>query len=164
MSSLSDLKPAYRIFIRPCSRERGVRIITRSFNPCPRIPHLCEPLDLIVCQRFTFSRNAYKSYIGYLPNVSGPCHNSVMANQYPAPPINIPIYRLVVRVASVQKTKQFGWEIRDDTHSERFVQASERTFRSMEEAYNDGRGALEHWQQKVRKIYNASIQIRAHHN
>jgi hypothetical protein len=85
-----------------------------------------------------------------------------MANQYPIPLTNIPIYRLVVR-PSVHKTKQFGWEIRDDNHSGGFVQASERTFRSMEEAYNDGRGALEYWQQKVRRIYNASIQVRAHH-
>ena len=76
-----------------------------------------------------------------------------MPNQFPgAPPTNVPIYRLIVR-AAVHKSKQFVWEILDDSNQGQCVQASKRTFRSMEDAYNVGKGAFEYWQQKTRRTH-----------
>jgi hypothetical protein len=54
-----------------------------------------------------------------------------------------PIYRLVV-TASQLKAKQFVWVIVDDTNRGIPVQTSKGTFRSMEDAYNAGTGALGH--------------------
>jgi hypothetical protein len=65
---------------------------------------------------------------------------------YEAPLPDAPIYRLVV-TASQLKAKQFVWVIVDDTHGGRPVQTSKVTFRSMEDAYNAGKGALEYWRQ-----------------
>jgi hypothetical protein len=77
-----------------------------------------------------------------------------MPNQFSgAPPTNVPIYRLIVR-AAVYKSKQFVWEILDDSNQGQCVQASKRTFRSMEDAYNVGKGALEYWQQKTRRTHS----------
>jgi hypothetical protein len=61
-----------------------------------------------------------------------------------------PIYRLVV-TASQLKAKQFVWVIVDDTNRSAPVQTSKTTFRSMEDAYNAGRGALEYWRSKMRR-------------
>jgi hypothetical protein len=74
-----------------------------------------------------------------------------MPDQFPgALPTNVPIYRLIVR-ASVHKSNQFVWEILDDSNPGQCVQASKRTFRSMED--NVGKGALDYWQQKTRRIH-----------
>jgi hypothetical protein len=73
-----------------------------------------------------------------------------MANQTPDVPVSGSIYRLIVR-ASVHKSKQFVWEILDDSHRGQCVQASKRTFQSMEDAYNVGKGALEYWYQKTKR-------------
>jgi hypothetical protein len=62
------------------------------------------------------------------------------------------IYRLVV-TASQLKAKQFVWVIVDDTNRGIPVQTSKATFRSMEDAYNAGRGALEYWQRKTRRAH-----------
>jgi hypothetical protein len=62
-----------------------------------------------------------------------------------------PIYRLVV-TASQLKAKQFIWVIVDESYRSTPVHTSKATFRSMEEAYNAGRGALEYWQRKTRRI------------
>jgi hypothetical protein len=62
-----------------------------------------------------------------------------------------PIYRLVV-TASHLKAKQFVWAIVDDTNRGVPVQTSKVTFRSLEDAYNAGKGALEFWQRKTRRI------------
>jgi hypothetical protein len=70
---------------------------------------------------------------------------------YEAPLPTAPIYRLVV-TASQLKAKQFVWVIVDDTHRSTPVQTSKATFRSLEDAYNAGRGALEYWQRKTRRI------------
>ena len=79
------------------------------------------------------------------------CHKSAMPDQFPgALPTNVPIYRLMVR-ASVHKSNQFVWEILDDSNQGQCVQASKRTFRSMEDAYNVGKGALEYWYQKTKR-------------
>jgi hypothetical protein len=76
-----------------------------------------------------------------------------MAYQFPgALPTNVPIYRLIVR-ASVHKSKQLVWEILDDSNPGQCVQASKRIFRSMEDAYNVGKGALEYGQQKTRRAH-----------
>jgi hypothetical protein len=64
---------------------------------------------------------------------------------------NAPIYRLVV-TASQLKAKQFVWVIVDDTNRGIPVQTSKTTFRSLEDAYNAGSGALEYWQQKTRRV------------
>jgi hypothetical protein len=63
-----------------------------------------------------------------------------------------PIYRLVV-TASPLKAKQFVWAIVDDTHRSTPIQTSRQTFRSMEDAYNAGKGALEYWQRKTRRTH-----------
>jgi hypothetical protein len=70
-----------------------------------------------------------------------------------APPL-APIYRLVV-TASQLKAKQFIWEIRDDNKQGAIVQTSKATFRSLDDAYNAGRGALEYWRAKMRRTYPA---------
>jgi hypothetical protein len=62
-----------------------------------------------------------------------------------------PIYRLVV-TASPMKAKQFVWVIKDDTDGGKTVQTSRATFRSLEDAYNAGTGALEYWHRKTRRI------------
>ena len=65
-----------------------------------------------------------------------------------------PIYRLVV-TASPLKAKQFVWAIVDDSTRGRPVQNSNETFRSLEDAYNAGKGALEYWQRKTRRTHPA---------
>ena len=56
-------------------------------------------------------------------------------------------YRLLVR-ASTSPKKQFVWEIMDDIKHKR-VEASRETFRSLEDAYKAGQGALEYWRAKA---------------
>jgi hypothetical protein len=63
-----------------------------------------------------------------------------------------PIYRLVV-TASQLKAKQFIWVIVDDINRGIPVETSKATFRSLEDAYNVGRGALEYWQRKTRRTH-----------
>jgi hypothetical protein len=70
----------------------------------------------------------------------------------PETQLTSPIYRLVV-TASQLKSKQFVWVIVDDSYRGTPVQTSKATFRSMEDAYNAGRGALEYWQQKTRRTH-----------
>jgi hypothetical protein len=72
-----------------------------------------------------------------------------MASQPEIQPL-APTYRLVV-TASQLKAKQFVWVIMDDTSGGRPVQTSKQTFRSLEDAYNAGRGALEFWRDKTRR-------------
>ena len=62
-----------------------------------------------------------------------------------------PIYRLVVTAPRL-KAKQFVWVIVDDFRGTP-VQTSKQAFRSMEEASNAGRGALEYWQRKTRRTH-----------
>ena len=64
----------------------------------------------------------------------------------------VPTYRLVA-TASHLKTKQFVWVIVDDNNQGRPVQTSKETFRSLEDAYNAGKGALEFWQRKTRRTH-----------
>jgi NADPH:quinone reductase-like Zn-dependent oxidoreductase len=45
------------------------------------------------------------------------------------------------------------WVIVDDTNRGIPVQTSKATFRSMEDAYKAGRGALEYWQRKTRRTH-----------
>jgi hypothetical protein len=74
-----------------------------------------------------------------------------MANQhFPEPAI--PTYRLVI-TASQLKAKQFVWVIVNDGHGGKPVQISRARFRSMDDAYNAGKGALEHWQRKTRRTH-----------
>jgi hypothetical protein len=70
---------------------------------------------------------------------------------YETPLPDAPIYRLVV-TASQLKARQFVWVIVDDAHRGTPVQTSKVTFRSMEDAYNAGRGALEYWRAKTQRI------------
>ena len=63
-----------------------------------------------------------------------------------------PTYRLVVS-ASHLKAKQFVWVIVDDSILGAPVQASKQTFRSLEDAYNAGKGALEYWRDKTRRTH-----------
>jgi hypothetical protein len=63
-----------------------------------------------------------------------------------------PTYRLVVS-ASHLKAKQFVWVIVDDNSRGAPVQASKRTFRSLGDAYNAGKGALEYWRYKTRRTH-----------
>ena len=63
-----------------------------------------------------------------------------------------PTYRLVVS-ASHLKAKQFVWVIVDDNSRGTPVQASKRTFRSLDDAYNAGKGALEYWRDKTRRTH-----------
>ena len=63
-----------------------------------------------------------------------------------------PIYRLVV-TASQLKAKQFVWVIVDDSDRGTPVQTSKQTFRSMEDAYSAGKGALEYWRDKTRRTH-----------
>jgi hypothetical protein len=51
------------------------------------------------------------------------------------------------------KAKQFVWVIVDDTNRGSPVQTSKATFRSLEDAYNSGKGALEYWQRKTRRTH-----------
>ena len=74
-----------------------------------------------------------------------------MTTQPAAQPIT-PIYRLVV-TASPLKAKQFIWVIVDDSDRGTPVQTSKQTFRSMEDAYNAGKGALEYWRDKTRRTH-----------
>jgi hypothetical protein len=67
---------------------------------------------------------------------------------YETPLPTAPIYRLVV-TASQLKAKQFVWVIVDDDNRGKTVQTSKATFRSLEDAYNAGRGALEYWKDKA---------------
>jgi hypothetical protein len=71
-----------------------------------------------------------------------------MTSQPAASPL-ASIYRLVVTTSQF-KPRQFVWMIVDDAHRNTPVQTSEATFRSMEDAYNAGKGALEHWRDKTR--------------
>jgi hypothetical protein len=70
---------------------------------------------------------------------------------YEAPLPTAPIYRLVV-TASQLKARQFVWVIVDDDKRGKTVQTSKATFRSLEDAYNAGKGALEYWQRKTRRV------------
>jgi hypothetical protein len=70
---------------------------------------------------------------------------------YEAPLPTAPIYRLVVTAAQLN-AKQFVWMIVDDDNRGKTVQTSKATFRSLEDAYNAGRGALEYWLRKARCI------------
>ena len=63
-----------------------------------------------------------------------------------------PTYRLVVS-ASHLTAKQFVWVIVDDNNRGTPVQTSKRTFRSMVDAYNAGKGALEYWRDKTRRTH-----------
>jgi hypothetical protein len=63
-----------------------------------------------------------------------------------------PIYRLVV-TASQLKAKQFVWVIVDDSYRSTPVQTSKTTFRSMEDAYNAGKDALDYWRRKARRVH-----------
>jgi hypothetical protein len=74
-----------------------------------------------------------------------------MSNQ-PEIQRTVPIYRLVVTASRV-KARQFVWVIMDDTHHNTPVQTSKQTFRSLEDAYTAGRGALEYWQRKTRRTH-----------
>jgi hypothetical protein len=79
------------------------------------------------------------------------CHKFLMTNQFAeAQQVATPNYRLVVN--ATQKAKQFVWVIVDDNHRGLTVQTSKRTFRSMDDAYNAGKGALEYWRTKMRRI------------
>jgi hypothetical protein len=69
---------------------------------------------------------------------------------HPVAQPSTPIYRLVV-TASRLKAKQFLWVIVDDTNHCAPVQTSKQTFRSMDDAYNAGRGALDYWRDKTRR-------------
>jgi len=63
-------------------------------------------------------------------------------------PTGAQTYRLVVR-ASPSAKKQFVWEILDDSNRSLRVQASRQAFRSLEDAYNAGKGALEYWRNRA---------------
>jgi hypothetical protein len=78
------------------------------------------------------------------------CHGATMTIQPPGavPPL-APIYRLRVRAAPL-KSRQFLWEIVDENHAIA-VQTSERTFRSMEDAYGEDQASLEHWRQRANR-------------
>ena len=65
-----------------------------------------------------------------------------------AAPATAQTYRLVVS-ASHLKAKQFVWVIVDDTNHGTPVQASNRSFPSLEEGYNAGQGALAYWRDKA---------------
>jgi hypothetical protein len=58
------------------------------------------------------------------------------------------MYRLLV-TASQLKAKKFVWVIVDDTNRGAPVQTSKQAFRSLEDAYNTGRGA----QRKTRRTH-----------
>jgi len=68
------------------------------------------------------------------------------------PESTFPIYRLVA-TASQRKAKRFVWVIVDDTHRGAPVQISKVTYRSLEDAYNAGKGALEYWHRKTRRSH-----------
>ena len=72
-----------------------------------------------------------------------------MTVQSPAALPGAPTYRLRVRASPV-KSKQFQWEIIDENRAVA-VQTSERTFRSMAEAYDDGKASLEHWRERTNR-------------
>jgi hypothetical protein len=74
-----------------------------------------------------------------------------MTTQPAVQPIT-PIYRLIV-TASPLKAKQFVWVIVDDSNRSAPVQTSKQTFRSLEDAYNAGKGALEYWRDKTRRTH-----------
>ena len=65
-----------------------------------------------------------------------------------APPPTPPSYRLVVTASQV-RAKQFIWVIVDDNNRAVRVQTSKQTFRTMEDAYNAGKGALDYWHAKM---------------
>lgn len=73
-----------------------------------------------------------------------------MANLPVDAPSTTPNYRLVI-TASPAKAKQFIWVIVNDESLGAPVEASKQTFRSMEDAYNAGKGALEFWRAKMRR-------------
>jgi hypothetical protein len=77
-------------------------------------------------------------------------HTARMINPAPpAVPANAPSYRLRVRASPI-KSKQFQWEIIDENRGVE-VQTSERTFRSMAEAYDAGLAPLEQWRQRANR-------------
>ena len=49
------------------------------------------------------------------------------------------------------RARKLFWVIVDDTNRGTPVQTSKQTFRSLEDAYNAGRGALEFWRDKTRR-------------
>jgi hypothetical protein len=65
-----------------------------------------------------------------------------------------PLYRLVV-TASQLKAKQFVWVIVNDANRGMPVETSKVTFRSLELAYNAGKGALEYWRAKTQRVVPA---------
>jgi hypothetical protein len=67
-------------------------------------------------------------------------------------------YRLIVRASSSGK-KQFVWEIWNDITHKR-VQESKETFRSLEDAYNAGQGAMEYWRAKAMRADAKALQAR----
>ena len=78
-----------------------------------------------------------------------------MTDQPPgAQQVATPIYRLVVTASQI-RARQFIWVIMDDSGRGAPVQASKQTFRSMADAYDAGRGALEYWHAKMRRAYPA---------
>ena len=77
-----------------------------------------------------------------------------MMTPLPEPHPAAPIYRLVV-TASQLKAKQFIWVIVDDSQRGAPVQTSRATYRSLEDAYNAGKGAMEYWHRKTRRTHPA---------
>jgi hypothetical protein len=64
--------------------------------------------------------------------------------------VHLPVYRLMIR-PSRSKSKRHSWEILDDSNHGICVETSKRTFRSMEEAYNDGKNAWDRWRNEARR-------------
>src|SRR5277367_4886139 len=75
-----------------------------------------------------------------------------MTNHPPGaqPVTTTPHYRLVVTASQI-KSRQFVWVIVDDSNPGISVQTSKQTFRSMEDAYDAGKGALGSWHDKMRR-------------
>jgi hypothetical protein len=75
-----------------------------------------------------------------------------------AVPAGAQTYRLVVS-ASHLKAKQFVWVIVDDTNRGTPVQASNRSFQSLEDAYNAGQGALKYWRDKATRAQAKALLV-----
>jgi hypothetical protein len=75
-----------------------------------------------------------------------------------APTTGAQTYRLLVQ-ASLSGKRQFVWEIWDEITHKR-VQISNETFRSLEDAYNAGQGALEYWRAKAMRADARALQAR----
>ena len=126
---------------KPFSRHRVL------LDP-PRANALAGARSRLIARLFVHPRETAN---GGLPRDHGPCHICVMADQPPgAQPTSDPLYRLVVS-ASQHRSRQFIWQIVDEHNQGKPVQESKQTFRSMEDAYNAGKGALERWREKTRR-------------